>query len=373
MLNPIYFGLLLLVISIAQETNGKKPSEVHVVGVAIKLKNGRDFPKFNLGLKRLARNPSLKTYSESGQTILEATDELQLENALRALEKNIHIRKSAPFVSYRETVGKESSQTSMCRSPNKLNRLYVKAVNMPEGLSEDIVKGVISPGHGSRLRKRRAKLMAKKYGYDKDEAMKIWTFGPSQRGPNLLFDVAKDVQYLNDIKDSVVASFQKVTYAGPLCGERMRGVRFNILNAKLSADSIYRGTGQMFPTALKVFYASFLRASPKLMEPIYRVEIKAQQAVKGGIHAVLSHRRGKIIEAKQSAGMVTVKAHLPVAESFGFSKELKSKTHGKASKPTISFDHWQIVDGNPLAPASKAGKIVAAIRKRKGLKGGVPS
>ena len=53
--------------------------------------------------------------------------------------------------------------------------------------------------------------MADTYDYDVGEARKIWCFGPDTNGPNLLMDVTKGVQYLNEIKDSVVAGFQWAT------------------------------------------------------------------------------------------------------------------------------------------------------------------
>ena len=59
--------------------------------------------------------------------------------------------------------------------------------------------------------KARARYLVDKYHYDANEARKIWCFGPEGMGPNLLIDVTKGVQYLNEIKDSVVAGFQWAT------------------------------------------------------------------------------------------------------------------------------------------------------------------
>ena len=56
--------------------------------------------------------------------------------------------------------------------------------------------------------KIRGRYLADKYEYDISEARKIWCFGPDTMGPNLLIDCTKGVQYLNEIKDSVVAGFQ---------------------------------------------------------------------------------------------------------------------------------------------------------------------
>lgn len=48
------------------------------------------------------------------------------------------IQKSDPVVSYRETVSDESDRTCLSKSPNKHNRLFMRAVPFPEGLAEDI-------------------------------------------------------------------------------------------------------------------------------------------------------------------------------------------------------------------------------------------
>ena len=56
--------------------------------------------------------------------------------------------------------------------------------------------------------KERARYLAEKYDYDVTEARKIWCFGPETNGPNIVVDCTKGVQYLNEIKDSVVAGFQ---------------------------------------------------------------------------------------------------------------------------------------------------------------------
>ena len=54
----------------------------------------------------------------------------------------------------------------------------------------------------------------------------------------------------------------------------MRGVRFNIYDVTLHTDAIHRGGGQIIPTARRVLYASALTAEPRLMEPVYLVEIQ---------------------------------------------------------------------------------------------------
>jgi len=110
------------------------------------------------------------------------------------------------------------------------------------------------------------------------------------------------------------------------------------------------------------------------MEPVYLVEIQCPENAVGGIYGVLNRRRGHVFEESQVAGtpMFIVKAYLPVNESFGFTADLRSNTAGQAF-PQCVFDHWQILPGNPMETGSKPSQIVADIRKRKGLKEGIPA
>lgn len=116
--------------------------------------------------------------------------------------------------------------------------------------------------------------MGEKYDYDVTEARKIWCFGPDGTGPNILVDCTKGVQYLNEIKDSVVAGFQWASKEGVLSEENLRGVRFNIYDVTLHADAIHRGGGQIIPTTRRCLYACLLTAAPRLMEPVYLCEIQ---------------------------------------------------------------------------------------------------
>jgi elongation factor 2 len=346
-----------------------------VVRVAVEAKNPAELPKLVEGLKRLAKSDPMVQciFEESGEHIVAGAGELHLEICLKDLEEDhagIPLKKSEPVVSYRETVTEESEIMCLSKSPNKHNRLFMKSCPMPDGLAEDIDKGDISSRDEA---KGRAKLLAEKYEYDVTEARKIWTFGPEGTGPNLLMDVTKGVQYLNEIKDSVVAGFQWATKEGVLCEENMRGVRFNIHDVTLHADAIHRGGGQIIPTARRVLYACVLTAQPRLMEPVYLVEIQCPEAAVGGIYGVLNRRRGHVFEESQVTGtpMFMVKAYLPVNESFGFTADLRSNTGGQAF-PQCVFDHWQVLQGDPFEPATKPAEIVAVTRKRKGLKEGIP-
>lgn len=56
--------------------------------------------------------------------------------------------------------------------------------------------------------KARARYLAENYDWNIAEGRKIWSFGPEGNGPNILVDLTKGAQYLNEVKDSVIAGFQ---------------------------------------------------------------------------------------------------------------------------------------------------------------------
>jgi len=178
---------------------------------------------------------------------------------------------------------------------------------------------------------------------------------------------------MNEIKDSVVAAFNWATKDGPLADENVRGVRFNLHDVTLHADAIHRGGGQIIPTARRVVYAAMLTADIRLMEPVYLVEIQCPENAMGGIYSTLNRRRGHVFAEEQKMGtpLYMVKAYLPVMESFGFTADLRSHTSGQAF-PQCVFDHWQILNGDPLEPGTKPFELVTATRKRKGLPEAIP-
>ncbi|KAH9723994.1 Tr-type G domain-containing protein [Citrus sinensis] len=343
-----------------------------VVRVAVQCKVASDLPKLVEGLKRLAKSDPMVVCSmeESGEHIIAGAGELHLEICLKDLQDDFmggaEIIKSDPVVSFRETVLEKSCRTVMSKSPNKHNRLYMEARPLEEGLAEAIDDGRIGPRDDPKVR---SKILSEEFGWDKDLAKKIWCFGPETIGPNMVVDMCKGVQYLNEIKDSVVAGFQWASKEGALAEENMRGICFEVCDVVLHADAIHRGGGQVIPTARRVIYASQLTAKPRLLEPVYLVEIQAPEQALGGIYSVLNQKRGHVFEEMQRPGtpLYNIKAYLPVVESFGFSSTLRAATSGQAF-PQCVFDHWDMMSSDPLEPGSQASQLVLDIRKRKGLK-----
>jgi elongation factor 2 len=222
--------------------------------------------------------------------------------------------------------------------------------------------------------KVRARKLADDYGWDVTEARKIWAFGcPPDARCNLLCDNTKGVQYLNEIKDSMVGGFIQATAAGVLCDEVMRGIKFNLMDITMHADAIHRGAGQIMPACKRVLFACQIKSSPCLLEPMYVADITVPTAAISGVYGTLNQRRG-VVESKEDrpgTPLCKVKAFVPVLESFGFTGLLRQNTGGQAF-PQMIFSHWQEVNGNPFEGDNQAKTIVLDVRKRKGLKVELP-
>jgi len=346
-----------------------------VVRCAVEPKKAQDLPKLVEGLKRLAKSdPMVLCYTEeSGEHIIAATGELHLEICLKDLQEDFmgtDVKVSDPVVSYRESCSANSSQTCLSKSPNKHNRLYMEAAPLSDELSDAIEAGKVSAKDDPKLR---ARLMADEYGWDVGDARKIWGFGPDGSGANLLYDQTKGVNYLGEIRESVVAGFQWASKSSVLCDEQMRGVSFKLLDVTLHADAIHRGMGQIMPTARRVMFASLLLAQPVLQEPLFLVDISVPQDAMGGCYGVLTRRRGVVFSEEQRPGtpMVQMKTHMPVMESFGFNADVRAATGGKAF-PQMVFSHWAVLQGDPTDLASKPGAVIGQVRKRKGLNPEIP-
>jgi len=346
-----------------------------VVKVAVKVKDGKDLPKLVEGLKKLSKSDPLVvcTTEESGEHVIAGCGELHVEICLKDLREEYaqcDFTVSDPVVSYRETVTDESNVVCLAKSPNKHNRIYLKAEPMDEELNKAIEDGKCGPKADP---KERASKLKNDFSWDENAARKIWCWGPETDGANVVVDVTQGVQYLLEIKEHVTSAFQWATKEGPLSEENMRGIRFNIQDVTLHTDAIHRGAGQIMPPTRRACFAAEMTAKPTLQEPMFLVEITCPQEAMSGVYNAINLRRGVVFEENPREGtpLIQSKAHLPVSESFGFVAALRQATSGQAF-PQCVFSHWENLAGDCMQVGSKMEELVLNIRKRKNLKVEMP-
>ncbi|KAE8538711.1 hypothetical protein D1P53_005074 [Cryptococcus gattii VGV] len=308
-----------------------------VLKVAVEPVAPSNLPKMLDGLRKVNKSYPLVTtkVEESGEHIILGTGELYMDSILHDLRKlfsEIEIKVSDPVTKFCETVVETSALKCYAETPNKKNKLTMISEPLEAGIAADIEAGRV------------------------------------------------DSKLLSSVKESVKQGFQWGTREGPLCDEPIRGVKFRILDASLAQEPIYRGGGQIIPTARRVCYSSFLLATPRLLEPVYYVEVQAPADCVAAVYTVLSRRRGHVTKdiPKPGSPLYTVKAFIPVLDANGFETDLRTATLGQAFCQ-MSFDHWSVVPGDPtdssiqlrpLEPAmgqSLARDVVLKTRRRKGL------
>jgi 116 kDa U5 small nuclear ribonucleoprotein component len=357
-----------------------------VVKLAVEPLKPAELPKMVEALRRINKSYPLAytRVEESGEHVIFGTGELYLDcimHDLRHLYSDIEVKVADPVVAFSETVVETSAIKCFSETPNKKNKFTMLAEPLENGLAYDIESGVI------RLdwdKKSIAEFFQGNYEWDLLAARSIWAFGPDDAGPNILIDDTLpsevDKKLLNTVKESLIQGFRWGCREGPLCDEPVRNVKFKVLDAVVASEPIHRGGGQVIPTARRVAYSSFLMASPRLMEPIYQIEIQAPADVVQSIYPVLSRRRGHVVhdEPKPGAPFYIVKAFIPVMDSFGFETDLRSFTQGQAFCQLV-FDNWTVVPGDPLdrnvilhplepsPPLALARDFMVKTRRRKGL------
>ena len=345
-----------------------------VVRVAVSVKNSADLPKLVEGLKKLSKSdPMVRCETtEAGEHIIAGCGELHLEICLKDLAedfmKGAPIHTSEPVVTYQETITTDSPEV-LSKSANKHNRLFCVGTPLSEEIQKLFDEETVGP---SMDVKERSKILRDHPAFGWEEAstpQKIWCFGHDNIGPNIFCERTVGVAYLQEIKDSVVGGFKWACNEGPMCEEKVRGLKMWLNDVTLHADAIHRGMGQISPTSRRVTYAAIYLAKPALLEPIFLVNITCPNGLVGTIYNVMSMRRGSVFDEGEgnAGGVANMKAYLPVAESFGFSQALAEATGGAAFSQ-LMFDHWQLLDGGDFKnPEDRLGKIINAIRVRKNL------
>ena len=109
-------------------------------------------------------------------------------------------------------------------------------------------------------------------------------------------------------------------------------MKFKLLDALIAPEAFQRSTGQIIPTSRRVVYSAFLMATPRLMEPVYYTEIQTPVDCISAIYTVLTKRRGHVTQdlPKPGSPLYTVKAFVPVMDSFGLETDIRSHTQGQA-------------------------------------------
>ncbi len=334
-----------------------------VVTVAVEPKSMKDLPKFIDALRSLAKSDAslqVMTNQETGEALLAGMGELHLEITVYRLEEeqNIKVKVSPPIVVYRESVeGNNRGRSFEGKSPNRHNRFMIEC----EPLSPEVV-AALRDGHfgNGAVRSGDAKEVGNKFGelgMDKDKMRKIYAI----YGTNVLVNDTKGIQGLHETRELIIESFNEVCKKGPVADEPVMGMMVRLVDAKLHEDAIHRGPAQTIPAVRNAIKGAMIRARTVLMEPMQRSHVSVPNDWLGQVTREITNRRGIIEDMPSEGEATTVIGTLPVAETFGFSNDIRAASQGRAvwNSENIGFE---------ILPPQLFDKVVSEIRTRKGLK-----
>ncbi len=334
-----------------------------VVTVAVEPKSMKDLPKFIDALRSLAKSDAslqVMTNQETGEALLAGMGELHLEITVYRLEEeqNIKVKVSPPIVVYRESVeGNNKGRSFEGKSPNRHNRFMIEC----EPLSNEVVAALREGHFGSgNIRSSDAKEIGNKFGefgMDKDMMRKIYSINST----NVLVNDTKGIQGLHETRELIIEAFNEVCKKGPVADEPVMGMMVRLVDAKLHEDAIHRGPAQTIPAVRNAIKGAMLRARTVLMEPMQRSHVSVPNDWLGQVTREITNRRGIIEDMPSEGEATTVIGTLPIAETFGFSNDIRAASQGRAvwNSENIGFE---------ILPPQLFDKVVGDIRTRKGLK-----
>ncbi|HEY4199995.1 MAG TPA: elongation factor G [Devosiaceae bacterium] len=272
-----------------------------VIDIAVEPKSKADQEKMGLALNRLAaEDPSfrVKTDEESGQTIISGMGELHLDIIVDRMRREFKVEANIgqPQVAYRETITRKSEvdYTHKKQSGGSGQFARVKLVIEPS-----------EPGKGLEF-------------------------------VNSIVGGSVPREYIPGVEKGV----KSVMGAGPLIG-------FPVVDVKVTlTDGAYHDVDSSvlaFEIAGRAGFNEGLRkASPKLLEPIMKVEVTTPEDYMGDVIGDLNSRRGQIHGTENRGVIQVVNAYVPLANMFGYVNSLRSMSQGRAQY-TMQFDHYEQV------------------------------
>jgi elongation factor 2 len=192
---------------------------------------------------------------------------------------------------------------------------------------------------------------------DKDLMRKIYAI----KGTNVLVNDTKGIQGLHETRELIIEAFNEVCVKGPIADEPVQGMFVRLTDAKLHEDAIHRGPAQTIPAVRNGIKGAMLRARTVILEPMQKAFVSVPNDWLGPVTREVSNRRGIIEDMPSDGDVTTVVGVLPIAETFGFSNDIRAASQGRAVWNTENL-------GFQMLPPQLFDKVVAEIRTRKGLK-----
>jgi len=283
-----------------------------VIEVAVEPKTKSDQEKMGLALSRLAtEDPSFRvtTDHETGQTIIKGMGELHLEIIVDRMRREFKVEANvgAPQVAYRETISRKAEVDYVHKKQSGGAGQFAKV---------KLVFEPLEPGSGCQF-------------------------------VSTIVGGAIPKEYIPGVEKGVISALE----TGVIAGYPVIDVKATLIDgAYHDVDS----SSLAFEIAGRAAVREGLpKASPKLLEPIMKVEVVTPEDYMGDVIGDLNSRRGQVTGMDQRGNARVISAMVPLAAMFGYVNTLRSMSQGRAQY-TMTFDHYEQVPQNIVEELKKS-------------------
>ena len=291
-----------------------------VISIAVQPKDKGAIEKMGVAIGRLvSEDPTFRveTDQDSGETILKGMGELHLDIKIDILKRTygVELIVGQPQVAYRETITREIEDSYTHKKQSGGSGQYGK-------IDYRIRPGEVNTGY----------------------TFKSTVVGGS--GPK-------------ELVPAIAKGFRAKISTAPLAGFPVLDVEVELFDGGFHAvDS----SAIAFEIAAQgAFRQSMPKAGPQLLEPIMKVDVFTPEDNIGDVMGDLNRRRGMILGQESGAMGVRVKAHVPLAEMFGYISHLRTMTSGRGQF-SMEFDHYS------PCPNNVAEVVIAKEKEKKANK-----
>lgn len=276
-----------------------------VIGIAIEPKSQNDLDKLSAGLSKIAEEDptfQVRIDPDSGQTIIRGMGELHLEIIVERLRREFKVEcnQGTPQVAYKEALSK----------PVELREVFKKQTG-GKGKFADIQVRIEPADEG-------------KSGLE-------------------FFDEVKGGNIPREFIPSIQKGFTDAMANGPLANYPLDGMKVTLLDG--SYHTVDSDQLSFEICARQAYRNASVKAGPKLLEPIMKLEIVTPDEYMGDIIGDLNRRRGEITGTTSKGNAQVINAKVPLAEQFGYVTVLRTLSSGRATS-TMEFSHYQEVPKN---------------------------
>ncbi len=272
-----------------------------VIELAVEPKSTADQEKMSIALSRLAaEDPSLRvaTDRETGQTVIKGMGELHLEIIIDRMRREFKVEANvgAPQVAYRETITKLATvdYTHKKQSGGAGQFARVKITFQP-----------LEPGEGFQFENK---------------------ISGGSVPKEFIPGVEKGLEAIKET--GIIAGYPMIDFKATLTDGAFHDVDSSVLAFEIAAKAAFK--------------EGMAKASPRLLEPVMKVEVVTPDEYMGDVIGDLNSRRGQVLGMEPRGNAQVILANVPLSEMFGYVNTLRSLSQGRAQY-SMTFSHYSEV------------------------------